>query len=164
MKNFRQLAKVIKSLNSVSKQIIATSRELMEQIQSEDSEFVDDLIDAKGLDVGNDGDDVSDGSITVDRKQLLEDLQNVSLSWIEDAETVKRELEHFIVSSGSTEEQTGIFQINENTEDCPFLTEVWCGDMYGDAGIDGLRALLKHLNDQLSNITGEKLVAKAAAM
>ena len=41
-----------------------------------------------------------------------------------------------------------------NTTECPFLSKVWYGDMYGETGKDGLHTLMDDLNKQY-NFLGE---------
>lgn len=148
MSKFAVLAKVLKQLNVTSKKILESSLKLMKQIQYTDSEFVDDLIDARGLE--------DDGNI--DRNALLNDLQQASLGWTHDAESVRREIDSFIV------EEDDIYTVNADPDVCPFLTEVWNGDSYDKTGVEGLTALLEDLKVQLGGITGEKLVERATSI
>ncbi len=145
MKNMKELTKVMKGLERVSEKIIKTSLAIMLQVQNEDSEFIDDLAEMRGL-----------PEETVDREELLFDLQDASMGWTSDAESVKRELPNFIMSDGHE-----MFRINDEPEECPFLTEVWNGDLYDKTGMDGLKELLKQLGDHLQTITAENLINRA---
>lgn len=151
MNTFTTLAKLLKQLNVASKKILDASLKLMKQIQDADSEFVDDLIDSRGL-----VDEVNeDGTSTINREELLNDLQQASLGWTDDAESVRREIDSFIV------EEDDVYTVNADSDICPFLTEVWNGDSYDKTGVEGLKALLDDLNLQLEGITGENLVERA---
>ena len=44
--------------------------------------------------------------------------------------------------------------------DCPFLSKVWYGDMYGEIGNKGLYALMDDLNTQYTLLVGNELVEK----
>lgn len=151
MSTFTTLAKLLKQLNVASKKILDASLKLMKQIQDTDSEFIDDLIDSRGL-----VDEVNeDGTSTINREDLLNDLQQASLGWTDDAESVRREIDNFIV------EEDDVYTVNADPDVCPFLTEVWNGDSYDKTGVEGLKALLDDLNLQLEGITGENLVERA---
>lgn len=146
MEKLSELAKVLKRLDIVSKKIMVTALAVMKQVHSEDSELVDDLIDERGL-----GDDA-------DRAVLLAELQDASLGWTADAENVRKEIGNFII------EDDGVYTVAavETPDECPFLTEVWSGDSYDKTGVDGMKELLKDLEEQLVGITAENLVARAS--
>ena len=46
------------------------------------------------------------------------------------------------------------------TTDCPFLSKVWYGDMYGDIGGEGLHALMDDLNKHYNLLVGNGIVEK----
>lgn len=146
MKQFSNLAKILKKIDVTSKKIIDETLKLMNQIQNEDSELVDDLAEFRGLEE------------PFDRAKLLEGLQNSSMFLSSDAETVRNEIENFMV------EDDGVFVVNADHEVCPFLSEVWNGDSYDKTGIDGLKELLKDLESQLLLVTSEKLVETTSKM
>lgn len=146
MSKLTALAKVLKQLNVASKKIIDASLAVMKQIQTTDSELVDDLIETRGLEDTERLD--SEGL----RANLLEELQQASMGWADDAERIRKELDHFVL------EEEDVYTVNADPEVCPFLTEVWNGDSYDKTGIDGLRSLLDDLNVQLKSITPEGLI------
>lgn len=111
-------------------------------------------------------DDAEDGNLVwelttklrdIPKKDALERLRTVSLTWTTDAETVLAELKLFVTSNGS-----GKIKINDDPEKCPRLTEAWRGDAYDVEGIEGLKELLKDLRSQSDLINREQLIELAA--
>ena len=47
-----------------------------------------------------------------------------------------------------------------NTTECPFLSKVWYGDMYGETGKDGLHTLMDDLNKQYNFLGENRIVEK----
>ena len=47
-----------------------------------------------------------------------------------------------------------------STTDCPFLSKVWYGDMYGETGNEGLHVLMDDLNKQYTLLVGNGIVEK----
>jgi hypothetical protein len=144
MSKLAALAKVLKQIDGVSKKIIDKSLSIMKQLQDTESELIDDLIDAKGIEMKEED--------TGHRAYLLEELQRASLTWTFDAESVKNEIGNFII------EEDDVYTVNADHDVCPFLTEVWNGDSYDKTGLEGLKSLLEDLNVQLKGITESNLI------
>ena len=47
-----------------------------------------------------------------------------------------------------------------NTVECPFLSKVGHGDMYGTKGTEGLHALMEDLNKQYTLLVGNEIIGK----
>lgn len=47
-----------------------------------------------------------------------------------------------------------------STTECPFLSKVWYGDMYGETGKEGLHGLMDDLNQQYNFLEKNRLVVK----
>lgn len=147
--NFKNLSKVLASCEKVAKLILSRSLKTMQDLMDPNSEIVDDFLDELLA---------RESSAEISRSDALSILQNCSLEWVSDAERVVAEIPYFV-----TEEDSKYF-VNANCETCPFLTEVWNGDTYDLPEIEGLRALLTDLQNQLGNITVENLVSRASKM
>lgn len=141
MDKFKHTSALISRIEKISKKIIKKSLPIMDSLKNEDSNLVDDLM-------------CEIPERYSSRTDALSDLQNASMTWIIDAEAVLRELPSFII------ETEGKFQINEDHNECPFLCQVWKGDMYDASEIEGLNALRDDLTKQLSEITSENLFKK----
>jgi hypothetical protein len=127
--------KLIQDISNVCKRILSRTLELMNSLQDEDSEYIDDVLD------GIDGEEEP-------RSKILEALQNVSVSFIGDAETVDNEIVHFKPKKDEAFVD----------DKCPYLSQVWNGDIYDKTEDDGLRALVEDLNEQLLKVTSENLI------
>jgi len=92
------------------------------------------------------------------RSVLLETLRDLSLKWVRDARIILDESPKFVV------EEDGIYIINTDSGECPFLTEVWNGDYYDQTENEGLTELLKDLESQLSDVSEEKLIENTLKM
>ena len=152
MEGLRALSATLTDIDVVATKIIQRSVKIMNQLHDTDSEFVDELLD-----------DVEDMKLT--REDALKRLQEFSLTYTIDAERVKHELGKFVKEGPPEDENklTGSYTVN--AEGCPFLAEVWNGDMYDKTGIDALKDLLADLKNQLKSISSKHLVdnvAKAA--
>lgn len=145
MSKLTAFAKILKRLDTTSQNIINASLKIMKRIQEVDSELVDDLAEELNLEEDK-----------IDRALLLSALQDASLEWSVDAQRVKGEIDNFVL------EEDDIYTVNADVETCPFLTEVWNGDLYDKTGVDGLKALLEDLEALLKEINEENLVKNAA--
>lgn len=142
MSTFQALSKTITKLEKTSKKIISKSLDIMKQLTGVDCDTIEDYLETVEQE-------------NVNREQVLQRMQEISLGWVEDAEKVHKELPKFV-----TEAEDGTFRITENTEDCPFLLEVWNGDVYDQTDLVSLNMLLKTLETQLSNISTEYLITQ----
>ena len=158
MEELVNLSNVLSNIKSVSKTIVEKSVSIMKEIESEQSEIVDDFLDALqeagSAPFSGKRRFKSDNQLEkIDREAALILLQDASLELVKDAERVIEEIDTFVIHS------VGQITINSDPEKCPFLTEVWNGDIYDKTEIDGLIDLLEDLKIQLSNVTSEYLVS-----
>lgn len=137
MSDFKTTNRLIKEITEVSKKILCNTLELMNSLQDEDSEYVDDVLDHMDEDF--------------DRVKILEALQNISVSFIGDAETVDNEIGNFKPKKDE----------NYKDDKCPYLSQVWNGDIYDQMEDEGLEALLEDLKGQLLKVTEENLIQSA---
>ena len=143
--DFRLLVKNLNKLEKTSKKIIKNALDIMNKLKDDDNEILENAMD--------------DGNLEDDKKQvLLDTLRDLSLKWIRDAEIVLAEVPKFVV------DEDGVYIVDLDSGECPFLNEVWNGDYYDQTENEGLTELLKDLEGQLEDINEEKLIANALKM
>ena len=126
MEKLEQLFNDLNSLKIVSSKIIGTIIPIMNNMKTDNSMMIDMVIERVGD--------------NVERKKILSTLQFISLSLVDDARRISKEIESFI------ESVTTNSGVESKISDCPFLTQVWFGDFYNN--IDGGDAI-KELNTDL---------------
>ena len=143
MQRLKKLNSVLEEIDKTSRKILKRALPIMKELEDIDSYLVDDYLDKTGGD---------------NREEALERLQNISLQLISDSEIVQKEIVNFSESVIQGEEG-----LENQSDQFPFLLEVWCGDMYGESDIDGLRLLSNDLKRQLLDVTDERLIEMAMA-
>lgn len=137
-KKVKGFTKVLSQIEKISERIIRTAFPLLERLDSSDEDLVEALIynfnDLKS-------------------EEALKILQKAALDMIHDAEKVTNETKLIEL------EDQGMFAVR--FDECPFLAEVWSGDVYDKTGAEGFQALLEDLTKQLMNVTEEGLIARA---
>jgi len=140
--NFRELVKILNKLEKTSKQIIAISLDTMAKLKLDENELLEDAME--------------EGNVNDEKKpQLLEALRDLSMKWVRDATIILDEAPNFVT------DEDGVFIINIDSGECPFLTEVWNGDYYDQIENEGLSELLKDLQSQLADVNEDKLIENA---
>ena len=147
MEQLKALTTTLTDIDAVATKIIQRSVKIMNQLHDTDSEFVDELLD-----------DLEDMKLA--RDDALKRLQEFSLTYTVDAELVKRELPKFVTETSTDDGQQGSYTVN--SEACPYLAQVWNGDMYDKTGVQGLKELLADLKGQLKSISSKNLVNNVA--
>ena|SRR5437868_5627122 len=138
MENLKALAKVGADIKRLATNIIVRSLPLMKGIDSEDSEYVKTLVE-----------EIPD----LQPSQALAILQEISLEWVIDAERAKEEIDSFVVYDDTS--------IVVNSDGCPILGEIWRGDAYDKAGIEGLKIFRDDLRATYEGINEETLMKTA---
>jgi hypothetical protein len=136
------LTTTLKQISKIANQIISRALTVMRLITELENELVDEVVE-------------ENESIT--KEVALDRLRSITLGWIADAEIVVKEIPRFVTSG-----RAGKFKINDDSEVCPFLSQVWNGDTYDLTEVDGLVALRDDLARQLSEVTRERLIESAA--
>lgn len=139
MNQLLRLSKVLDELDHLSFSIIQSAVPLMKDLTEDDSELIEQFLDTYP---------------ETSRISALKALETASVNLISDAETVQAEIGSFIVYSDTS------FSVND--EVCPFLGQVWNGDIYDITGVKGLEALKDDLTRQSKNITADGLIRAAA--
>lgn len=80
-------------------------------------------------------------------------IEKISMQLIDDARTCRKELNGFVNALFLSEQ-------NEAPESFGFLYPVWTGDTYGVGGVDGFKALLSDLQQQLQDCTIDNVLSK----
>lgn len=143
MDEFTGLSKILDEIRNASKNILSNVFEIMKSLSDEECELVDSFLEK-----------LEDVKTTLPtREEALELLQEQSVGLLGDAEVVNDEIDSFISRSDKG------FTIE--AEKCPYLSEVWNGDMYDKFEMEGLRELLNELKSLLNNATREYLVQLA---
>ncbi len=81
---------------------------------------------------------------------------------------VREELVDLVCDAQHTQNEIKAFALllakgaRVSARDCPFLSKVWYGDMYGPAGKEGLCRLRDDLNKQYETLGKHKLLARIA--
>lgn len=140
--NFRDLVKILNKLEKTSRQLIKNALDVMDKLQRDDNDLLEDAIE--------------EGNLEDDKRPvMLETLRDLSMKWVRDARIILDESPKFVV------DEDGVYIINTDSGECPFLTEVWHGDYYDQTENEGLKELLKDLEEQLGNVSEEKLIENA---
>lgn len=142
MKRVQNLSKILGNLKTISTKIIENAVPIMKDLKNEDSDLVADVLDELG------------NSKEYSKDYILSLLQDETLSLVEDAQAVHREMEYFAESVIQGEDA-----LMESEEDYPYLLQVWCGDVYnGTEGVDALQKLYAELKENLGMVTEEEIV------
>jgi hypothetical protein len=141
MENLKGLGKLLSEIKKISEEIMQRSLPIMHLVKYPNDEYVIKLME-----------EIPE----LESEQALSTLQDITVGWVNDADHAKDEIDIFII------EETDSFRIN--VEGCPTLAEVWNGDAYDKAGIEGLREFRDDLKKQLSNIGEEQLMRQARVM
>lgn len=139
MDRLNKLTETLNELSHLSRAIIQKLLPLMEEINEPNNDFIANL-KMKGC-------ELTDGKAT-------KILQDAVIKLTVDAKTVQRELPIFSAC---------IIRSNKSLKDanCPFMKEVWYGDMYGDDNIEGLLLLKLDLQKQLDTADEDKILDSA---
>ena len=136
MKKFTELSNLLTDIKNTSRDVLSNVFELMSSLKNEDSEIVDLFLERL--------EDTKGPSSLPTRSEVLELLQNQSVALLGDSEVVNEEIDFFISQSDNG------FNIDAQNEKCPYLSQVWNGDMYDLFELDGLNELLNEMKVLLS--------------
>lgn len=142
MQEVSKLSKCVKAIQLLSNKIRKRMLEVMSSLVSEDNDYVDDFIERFSLE-------------SPDKKEINVALQQVSLELVKDAEVIYREMPFFSKHLIDPHTYT-------DSDDYPFLHEVWCGDIYGDCGLAGLLELKKEMKQHLVNANSDEYILDEA--
>jgi len=136
MDRLNKLTETLNELSHMAKAIIQKLIPLMEEINEPGNDFIKNL-KMKGC-------ELTDAKAT----KLLQD---AVIKLTEDAKTVQRELPVFTDS---------IFRTEKSLKEvkCPFMKEVWYGDMYGSDDLEGILSLKLDLEKQLETADEDKIL------
>jgi hypothetical protein len=141
----KNLTSVLTKLNDASNKLITTWTKLMKEqlVDVGDSDLVDMIVklDRK-----------------LDKNHILESCRELALKEVQDAKACKTELTSFV-----KQDEQGKFSVNTNHKECPFLSQVWSGDIYDSQGIQGLNDLITDIQNQTKRATVKYLAKKCAA-
>lgn len=137
-----QLNSITETLNKVYKlstNIIQRILPYMEEISEPDNDFI--------MNIKMSIPDISDS-------KAQEVLQRAAIQLSRDAKAVKREIGEF---------SSAILRLGRSLKDsnCPYMKEVWYGDMYGEEGLDGLVQLKNDLQIQYNNLSEDTILERA---
>lgn len=138
MNQLNKLTVTLNAIKNLSKKIISTAIPIMKELENSENDLLDEFLDSVD---------------SLNEKEALEFLQDISLSLVKDAECVVKEIESF---SGSV--VLGEEAIDEGEDEYPFLMMVWYGDTYGIDGIEGLNTLVLDLQKQLADINEDNIL------
>lgn len=139
MDRLNKLIETLNGLSSTAKAIIQKLIPLMEEINESPNDFITNL-KMKGCELAD--------------PQATKLLQNAVIKLTVDAKTVQRELPIFSAAISQ-------FDKSLNDVNCPFMKEVWYGDMYGTDGLQGLLSLKLDLEKQLAVADEDKILELA---
>ncbi len=122
-------------LQSITRQIMTTALPIMKAVKDDDCDLIDQLMTKKEM----------------TRQEACVKIRAVILSIIEDARRVASELPGFTVPIDDS--------AVPGTENLQFLQQVWYGDVYGVAEIEGLNALCADMEKQLQNLSPENILS-----
>ena len=136
MDRLNNLTETLNELSRLSRGIIQKLLPLMEEINEPSNDFIANL-KMKGCELTD-----------VKATKLLQD---AVIKLTVDAKSVQRELPIFSAC---------IIRSNQSLKEanCPFMKEVWYGDMYGDDNIEGLLLLKLDLQKQLDTANEDKIL------
>ena len=139
MDHLNKLTETLNELSHIAKDIIQKLIPLMEEINEPSNDFITNLR-IKGCELTD--------------AQATKLLQNAVIKLTVDAKTVQRELPIFSMS---------ISQFDKSLKDanCPFMKEVWYGDMYGNDDLEGFLSLKLDLEKQLATADEDKILELA---
>ena len=139
MDRLNKLTETLNELSHIAREIIQKLLPLMEEINEPNNDFIANL-KLKGC-------ELTDAKAT----KLLQD---AVIRLTVDAKTVQRELPAFSAS---------IIRSNKSLKDanCPFMKEVWYGDMYGNDNLEGILYLKLDLEKQLEIADEDKILELA---
>ena len=139
MDRLNKLTETLNELSHIAREIIQKLLPLMEEINEPKNDFIKNL-ELKGC-------ELMDARAT----KLLQD---AVIKLTVDAKTVQRELPIFSAS---------IIRSNKSLKEanCPFMKEVWYGDMYGHDDLEGILSLKLDLEKQLQTANEDKILELA---
>lgn len=133
MQKLNELMEVLQNVERLSQKIIIKYVKYMKDAMEDESELVKDH--QKGMSYGD------------ARNQLFDIFE----SRVKDSRNIVKELPKFssLLSKGKMKREL-------LSKECPFLTPVWYGDMYGEKHLSGLLMLQEDLQTQLTNAKERK--------
>jgi len=141
MNRLNNLTNILNTVEKYSRDILSKSIPIMKELEDPDNDLVEEIMES-----------VKD----VTKQKVLKTLQNICLDLIEDSEKVVSEIESFSDSVVQGEEA-----IDEGEDEYPFMMEVWCGDIYGQEKLSGLKELALDLKEQLAEVDEDKIIKEA---
>jgi hypothetical protein len=139
MDSLKKLSSSIDTIDTLCNQILGSAIVILNELKDDDNEILRNVLD------------YFRGATASLHDEALDLLREKAFEYVKDANVLKAELPKFV-----KEHPDGKGALIDET-DCPFLKEVWCGDMYDKIGIAGLKALIDDLREQLANINKSKL-------
>ena len=141
METLIDITSTLKELENVSNGIFLEAVKLTQSIKEETEDYLEEVTERVNVDLTED------------------DIVSTSLSWIDslikDALVVESDLPKFALSL----QKNGVQGLDSlDSLESSFFQQVWLGDMYGEEGPEGLRALLKDLKNQKSKLNEDSLI------
>lgn len=130
MERLLAFTQTLQEINNTTKDIINEAYPILKELESDENDLINDFMEEFELNR---------------RDSILVLAREFALSLVSDARAIQKEIDEF--SDLITERN-----IEQLAEYCPFLAEVWFGDMYECDGVEGLKILLSDLEEQLENI------------
>lgn len=137
MTNVNNVSKVLKSIHHVAEDVIIRTGKLKRAIENDDDGLIYDLQEEYSSE---------------DEERVMDVISDVIISFYKDAKTVLGQIDSF----SECVMKESLFE--KNVSKYPFLHQVWTGDVYGPAEVEGLRELLKDLQSQSKIITMEEVL------
>lgn len=139
MNNLKQLTTILDDLKDTSNAILNISIQLMNRILIESEELYNKFRE-QSLKENLTNDNIDDY------------LRDAIRDYMEDAKSVKRDMDSFI---------KGIMSEFQDTPDTNFLYQVWTGDVYDNVKLNGLQELRNDLQSQYENFNLDVIMTKA---
>lgn len=141
MNRLNNLTRTLNSIEKYSREILSNTIPIMKDLEDPDNDLVEEVIESV------------DGAT---KQKVLKTLQDICLDLVEDSEKVVSEIESFSDAVVQGEEA-----IDEGEDEYPFMMEVWCGDIYEQEKLEGLRELALDLKEQLEEVDEDKIIEEA---
>lgn len=141
MNRLNNLTKTLNSIEEYSREILSNTIPIMKELENPDNDLVEEVME-------------SVEGIT--KQKALKTLRYICLDLVEDSEKVVSEIESFSDAVIQGEEA-----IDEGEEEYPFMMEVWCGDIYEQEKLEGLKELALDLKEQLQEVDEDKIIEES---
>ena len=139
MNNLKQLTTLLEDIRSTSNNILNLSVQMMNRILIEGDDIYQKFRDQ-----------TQKSKLTND--QIDDYFRDSIRNYMKDAMDVKRDMDVFI---------KGIMNEFQDTPDTNFLYQVWCGDVYDEDKLNGLKELQRELQEQYQQFNLDVVMTKA---